>query len=322
MKSRSAIFAGLFALLILASCLSLLVGPTRLSLRDIFHPQGASVLFSLRLPRLLLGILAGAVLAMSGGAFQGVLRNPLADPYVLGVSSGAAFGAAVALALGLGPVLMPLLAVAGALATLFLVYTLARIGGRLPTDTLLLAGVIMGYFFASLLMLVMAVSRRELREIVFILFGNLGVVFTSRTLLLFEVTSLVTIACLLVVWWHWRDLNALALGEEVAESLGVAVDTVKKTLFIACSVAVAGVVALAGSIGFVGFVVPHIARMLLGPNHREVLPASLLLGATLLVLSDILARSIAPMELPVGIVTSLLGVPFFVYLLQKRKRAR
>lgn len=320
MKNQGFVFAGLFALLILASGLSLMVGPTRVSLGDILHPQEASVLFSLRLPRLLLGILAGAVLGMSGGAFQGVLRNPLADPYVLGVSSGAACGAAVALALGLGPVLMPLLAVAGAMATLFIVYTLARTGGRLPTDTLLLAGVIAGYFFASLLMLVMALSRRELREIIFILLGNLGVVFTSRTLMLFEVTSLVAIACLLVVWWHWRDLNALALGEEVAESLGVAVDMVKRTLFIACSIAIAGVVALAGSIGFVGFVVPHIARMLLGPNHREVLPASLLLGATLLVLSDIIARSIAPMELPVGIVTSLLGVPFFVYLLQKRKR--
>ena len=321
MKGRLLVFIALFALLLLASFFSLLVGPTQLSLGDILHPQGASVLFSLRLPRLLLGILAGAVLAMCGGAFQGVLRNPLADPYILGVSSGAACGAAVALALGLGPGLIPVMAVAGALATLFLVYTLARIGGRLPADTLLLAGVIAGNFFASLLMLVMALSRRELREIVFILLGNLGVVFTSKTLMLFEAISLAAIACLLVVWWHWRDLNALALGEEVAESLGVAVDTVKKTLFVVCSIAVAGVVALAGSIGFVGFVVPHIARMLLGPNHREVLPASLLLGATLLVLSDILARSIAPMELPVGIVTSLLGVPFFVYLLQKRKRA-
>ena len=321
MKSRAFVFIGLFALLVLASLLSLAVGPTRLSLSDILNPQEASVLFSLRLPRLLLGILAGATLGMCGGAFQGVLRNPLADPYILGVSSGAACGAAVALALGLGPVLLPVMAVSGAMATLLLVYTLARIGGRLPTDTLLLAGVIVGNFFASLLMLVMALSRRELREIVFILLGNLGIVFTSKTLILFEVTSLVAIACLLAVWWHWRDLNALALGVEVAESLGVAVDTVKKTLFVACSVAVAGVVALAGSIGFVGFVVPHIARMLLGPNHRDVLPASLILGGVLLVLSDIVARSIAPMELPVGIVTSLLGVPFFVYLLQKRKRA-
>lgn len=320
MKSKNYVFIGLFGLLILASGLSLIVGPTRVSLKDILHPREAPVLITLRLPRLLLGILAGATLAMCGGAFQGVLRNPLADPYILGVSSGAACGAAVGLVLRLGPILMPLMAVAGAMATLFLVYALARIGGRLPTDTLLLAGVIAGNFFASLLMLVMALSRRELREIVFILLGNLGVVFTSKTLLLFEATSLVGIACLLVVWWHWRDLNALALGEEVAESLGVAVDTVKKTLFVVCSIAIAGVVALAGSIGFVGFVVPHIARMLLGPNHREVLPASLLLGATLLVLSDVLARSIAPMELPVGIVTSLLGVPFFVYLLQTRKR--
>lgn len=320
MKSKNYVFIGLFGLLILASGLSLIVGPTRVSLKDILHPREAPVLITLRLPRLLLGILAGATLAMCGGAFQGVLRNPLADPYILGVSSGAACGAAVGLVLRLGPILMPLMAVAGAMATLFLVYALARIGGRLPTDTLLLAGVIAGNFFASLLMLVMALSRRELREIVFILLGNLGVVFTSRTLLLFEATSLVSIVCLLVVWWHWRDLNALALGEEVAESLGVAVDTVKKTLFVVCSIAIAGVVALAGSIGFVGFVVPHIARMLLGPNHREVLPASLLLGATLLVLSDVLARSIAPMELPVGIVTSLLGVPFFVYLLQTRKR--
>jgi iron complex transport system permease protein len=321
MKSRTFVFIGLFALLLLASLLSLAVGPTRLSLSDILNPQEVSVLFSLRLPRLLLGILAGATLGMCGGAFQGVLRNPLADPYILGVSSGAACGAAVALALGLGPVLLPVMAVSGAMTTLLLVYTLARMGGRLPTDTLLLAGVIVGNFFASLLMLVMALSRRELREIVFILLGNLGIVFTSKTLILFEVTSLVAIACLLVVWWHWRDLNALALGEEVAESLGVAVDTVKKTLFVCCSIAVAGVVALAGSIGFVGFVVPHIARMLLGPNHRDVLPASLVLGGVLLVLSDIVARSIAPMELPVGIVTSLLGVPFFVYLLQKRKRA-
>ncbi len=321
MKNRAFVFLGLFVLLLLASFLSLTVGPTRVSLSDILHAQEAPVLLSLRLPRLLLGILAGATLAMCGGALQGALRNPLADPYILGVSSGAACGAAVALSLGLGPVLLPLLAVAGAMATLALVYALARIGGRLPTDTLLLAGVIVGSFFASLLMLVMALSRRELREIVFILLGNLGVVFTSRTLVLFEVTSLVAVTCLLVVWRHWRDLNALALGEEVAESLGVAVDTVKKTLFVSCSLAVAGVVALAGSIGFVGFVVPHIARMLLGPNHRDVLPASLLLGGTLLVLSDIIARSIAPMELPVGVVTSLLGVPFFVYLLQKRKKA-
>lgn len=316
----------LLLLLLVISLLSLAVGPVFIPPKNILlslisreETVARRIVFDLRMPRLFLSILAGANLGMVGASLQGILLNPLADPYILGVASGASLGAAIPLALGVNSMeLIPIFSFAGALVAIFLVYALASFKGRIPKDTLLLAGVLVGFFFSSLVMLTMVVGGKELHNIVYMLMGHLGVVFHRGLLIPLVVFACVTVAVFMISRLHGRELNILSLGEERAAELGVESEKLKRSIFISSSLSIGVTVALCGQIGFVGLVIPHIGRLLFGPDHRVLIPCSFLLGATLLIVADMFARSIAPFEIPVGVITSLFGVPFFAYLLRKR----
>jgi iron complex transport system permease protein len=284
----------------------------------------SSIVLSLRLPRALSGVLVGAALALAGAVLQALLRNPLADPFVLGISSGAAVGAVLAILAGLGSTFLgsyavPGAAFGGALLTLFAVYFIARTEGRVPTQTLLLSGVIVSSFFSAIIMfLISATSNEKIYNVTFWLMGSLEHM-AARSLGIIFLYLLVGGGVLLALA---KDLNLLVMGEETASELGVEVERVKKTVFVFASLITGAVVSVSGLIGFVGLVVPHLVRMIWGPDHRFLLPASALVGGMLLVAADTLARTaMAPTEIPVGVVTAMGGAPFFVYLLRKKGHA-
>jgi len=269
----------------------------------------------LRLPRLILAIFAGGALGIVGSAFQGMLRNPLADPYIIGVSGGACLGGTVAILSGLRPI--QIFAFAGALVTIFVVEKLATIAGRLEREALLLSGVVCGTLAASLVMLFMTIGGRSLDEMIYLLMGWLGVIWDKKLLIGFVVSAVIVTIASFIIWLRSQELNILSLGEEEAVSIGVDVERLKREIFILGSVIVGLVVSMCGAIGFIGLIVPHITRLLLGPNHRILIPGSAIMGAILLVFSDMVARGIAVYELPVGVITSIFGVPFFLYLLRR-----
>jgi iron complex transport system permease protein len=283
-----------------------------------------TVIFSLRMPRVLLGALAGAGLAMAGATFQSLSRNPLADPSILGVSSGAAFGVVVALVLGwsrtlAGYVGLSGFAFAGAVVAALAVYVLAQVDGRLPVATLLLAGVSVSVFFSSAItLLISIVASGELPGILQWLMGNLPPIeYGPLGLLAVAVTGAAA--------WLIREaraLNLMALGEEAATQLGVESERVTRRLFFGGALLVGLLVAFSGPIGFVGLIVPHVARMLFGPDNRLLIPAAALLGGAFLVGADTVARTVAlPGEIPVGVITAFAGTPFFIGLLRQRYRS-
>jgi iron complex transport system permease protein len=282
-----------------------------------------TILFEVRLPRVLLAALLGGALSVAGVVFQALLRNPLADPYVLGVSGGASIGGVLALLLGLGGgtallagLGVPLLAFVGALGALLLIERIATVGGRLTVYTILLTGAIFNAFSAALIYFIQSIaSLEQLHAIVFYLMGRVPSLALSSVGLLAGVV-LLTVVVLMALS---RDYNALSLGEEGAMQLGVEVEALKRRTFVLGSLLTALAVSVAGMIGFVGLVVPHVLRLLFGPDHRLLLPGAFLGGAAFLVLSDLVSRLlIAPNELPVGVVTALVGGPFFLYLLRRR----
>jgi iron complex transport system permease protein len=287
-------------------------------------PADASIILDLRLPRTFAGLLVGGSLGLSGAVLQALLRNPLADPFVLGISSGASMGAVLAILFGLGASFLggnavPAFAFAGALATLLIVYSIARVGGRVPTQTMLLAGVIVSSFFSAIIMFLVSVTSDEhIYNVTFWLMGNLEYA-ASRALGVIFLYLLVGGA---VLFSLAKDLNLFTLGEEVAAELGAEIERVKIIAFVFASLITGAVVSISGLIGFVGLVVPHLVRMIWGADHRFLLPASALVGAMLLVLADTVARTIlAPTEVPVGVVTAMGGAPFFIYILRKRGHA-
>ncbi|MBU0552186.1 iron ABC transporter permease [Myxococcota bacterium] len=321
MRPRALLLALLTALL-LALGLAVAVGATPLSPQVILDALlgqlkpdtvEAIIFWELRAPRAVMGALVGAALALSGATLQGVFQNPLADPSLLGVSSGAAFGAALALAFGWGGVALPLSAALGAALAGGAVLLLAWRDKRLPLESVLLAGVAVGLVLASGLSVVIFLAGEGADEVILWLMGHLG----GNG---WQGTRLVALCLLLsapIPLYYAADLNLFLEGEEVAAALGVAVERVKWALFLSVAVAVGGAVAFTGVIGFVGLVVPHALRGLIGPDHRQLLPASALGGALLLVLADTAARTLAPVELPVGVITGLLGGPLFLWLMRR-----
>ncbi|WP_254764024.1 vitamin B12 ABC transporter permease BtuC [Natrinema marinum] len=270
----------------------------------------------IRLPRIILAATVGLALAAAGTVMQGFFRNPLADPSIIGVSSGAAAGAVAAIAF---PAVLPfgslhLWAFAGALATAFLVYAIATDGGRTPVATLLLAGVAVQAFLGALISYMLVHSGDSLRQAVYWMMGHLNNSQWSDVKFALPITLL----GLLVLCTYRRELNVLLLGEEDAHHLGVEVERTKLLLLALASIVTAAGVAVAGVIGFVGLVVPHIMRLIVGPDHRILLPTSALAGASFLVATDTLARS-GPAVVPVGIITAALGAPFFLFLLIRRE---
>ena len=282
-----------------------------------------TILLDVRLPRVLLAALLGGALTVAGVAFQALLRNPLADPYVLGVSGGASIGGVVALLAGLGGtgavaggLGVPAAAFAGALAALLLIERVATVGGRLTVYTVLLTGAIFNAFSAALIYFLQSVaSLEQLHSIVFYLMGRVPSLGRGALAAL----AVAVLAAVSLLALMTRDFNALALGEEGAQYLGVDVERLKRRTLVLGSLLTALTVSAAGMIGFVGLVVPHVLRLVLGPDHRLLVPAGFLGGAAFLVLADLASRvAIAPNELPVGVVTALIGGPFFLYLLRRR----
>jgi iron complex transport system permease protein len=296
-----------------------LVGPEGFGLPD-WHTQIGRALLTLRLHRIATGFVVGAALASAGAVFQAILRNPLADPYVLGVSGGGALGAALTILLGWyawHPLALPLGAFIAAAATLALVYALASHDGAPSIYGLILSGVIVSAMASSVLLLLLSLATVEgLHSITWWTLGNLQ---GGSTPLLLACTACVLIGWL-VNWALARDLNALALGTEMAHHLGVRTGAVVVLALAAATLAAASAVALAGLIGFVGLLVPHAMRQITGADHRRLLPAAALAGGALLTLCDTLARTLlAPRELPVGVITALIGGPFFLALLRRRR---
>ena len=338
--SARPLFLSLGLVWLIAFWLSLALGPVHLPLVDILQAllqlfglstgdegadQAVLILGQIRLPRALLGLSVGAVLALSGVAMQGLFRNPLADPGLVGVSSGAALGAAATivggeLAGGISPLLEPYLlsvsAFLGGLGVTWMVYRLGRRDGRTHVATMLLAGIALTALAGAAIGLFTYVADdNALRTLTFWNLGSLNGASYARLWPLL----LVTVA---VAFWlprRARALNALLLGESEARHLGFDVERLKRELVFCTALSVGAAVAAAGMIGFVGLVVPHLVRLLIGPDHRLLLPASALAGGSLLLLADLLARlMLTPAELPIGIVTALLGAPFFLYLLLRQ----
>lgn len=273
-----------------------------------------------RLPRITLSAIIGSGLALSGVVFQALLRNPLAEPYILGVSSGGSLGAIIAIILGIGSIrgisTLPLFAFIGSLSTMFFVYSIARVGGRVPTHTLLLAGVIVNAFFSAVIMFLVSITREsDTHKFLLWSMGNLSPVDTELI-----ITAMILIAIgEITLYLYSNAFNLFSLGEESAKQLGVEVENVKKISFILASLITGASVSVCGIIGFVGLIVPHAVRMTIGADHRIVMPASALTGACFLVIADTIARTIiAPAEIPVGVITALAGAPFFIYLLRRR----
>jgi iron complex transport system permease protein len=280
-----------------------------------------TIIWQMRLPRVLLAALVGAALAVSGAAFQGLFRNPLADPYLLGVASGAGLGATVVMVFAASvPFLMllgvPLAAFAGGLLSVLCVVLLARQGRTVPLVTLILAGVVIGSVLTAATSFVMLYSRTQGLSILSWLLGSFTFASWGKVFVMIPVLAVV----LAVVLGSSRALNLLQLGEEQAAQLGLSVEKFKMLLIVVATLATSIAVSVSGIIGFVGLIIPHAVRLAVGADYRRALPMIALLGAIFLVLADLLARTlIAPSQLPIGIITSLVGGPFFLYLLRKRQ---
>jgi iron complex transport system permease protein len=281
----------------------------------------ATIVLDLRMPRAVLGTLVGASLAGAGAVLQGLLRNPLADPFVIGVSAGAAVGATSALALGVaataaGAWAVPVLAFGGALAATGLVYALARRGNDAPVADLVLAGVAVSALFGAVVSAMQVLSGASAHRVLFWLMGGLSGAAWSQVV----ITIPLVVVGLAVAWLYARDLNVLSLGDETAQTMGVDVVVARRLLIAASAILAAAAVAAAGLIGFVGLIVPHIMRLLIGPDNRRVIPAAALGGAVLIVLADAGAR-LGPSgtEIPVGIITAALGAPFFLFILRRHR---
>ncbi|SIR55923.1 FecCD family ABC transporter permease [Halanaerobium kushneri] len=282
----------------------------------------AIIIGEIRLPRIILAFIVGAGLAVAGAVFQAIIRNPMVDPYIIGISAGAGTGVMLALFLGIEIVVfnlnsLPVFAFLGAVLTVFIVYQLAKVGNKLPVLTFLLAGVAVSFILNSMMSFLMVLRTENLQQLVYWLMGSLaGSAWKDVRMILPYF-----LAALAVILFYLKDLNILLLGEESAVHLGLNVEKTKVILLGAASLLTASVVAVSGSIGFIGLVVPHMARIIIGPDHRRLIPLTALIGASFLLLADTAARTImAPMELPVGIITAFAGGPYFIYLLRNKSK--
>ncbi len=291
------------------------------STRDIDNTQMLIVL-NLRLPRIILAALVGSILSAVGVTLQGMFKNPMADPYVLGISSGASLGAAIAIVIGIeytffGLGGITIFAFLGSMLTIVCVYNIAKVGNKIPSTTLLLSGIALNYMMLSLISMIMIFNRNQVEQIVFWAMGSVSAASWNQVGLL---VPMAFVGVFLIMGFA-RDLNAMSTGEETARSLGIEVENVKKILIVICSLLVAACVSVSGAIGFVGLIIPHSIRLITGSDHRVLLPFSAMGGAVFMVVCDTIARSIIPpIEIPVGAITSILGTPYFNYLLYKNKK--
>lgn len=338
-RSPGTFIAFLGALLVLSAFLAVLIGylgpigpesPDRMSLSDavgaIFGLEGdwpahySSVFWDVRIPRVILAGLVGASLACAGTAMQAIFRNSMADPFIIGVSSGAAVGAVsaglIGLTVAIGAFMAPALAFVGALVTVMVVYRMGTVKGRVYVDTLLLSGVAIAAFLGAVVSFLIYFAREDYHMLIPWLLGSFSVANWTYVWIL----VLPAFAGSFVVFMYGRELNALLLGEETAHNLGADPEFLKKTMLATAAIVTAGAVAFTGIIGFVGLIVPHMMRIIVGANHRILVPAATLFGASFLIWADSIARTVIPgQELPVGIITALCGGPFFLYLLRSSR---
>jgi iron complex transport system permease protein len=335
-RSRLYAIVGLALLLVTVIALTIAVGSTDIPLtilRDVvlskipflhieptWHGSLETIIFQIRFPRLILAGLVGAALAIAGTTYQGLFRNPLADPYLIGVAQGAALGAVIGFLLPATwqTASIPLLAFLGAVLAVAFVYFIARVGKTLPMTTLILAGVALGAFLSAISYYLMIASADKLHGIISWLLGTFSMANWWQVAV---VTPYILIG-IAIIWLHARALNVMQLDEDQAQQLGINVEQVKLILLAAATLITAAAVCFCGIIGFVGIIIPHAVRLVWGPDHRFLLPLATLAGAVFLILADVAARTLlAPTEIPIGIITAFLGAPFFLYLLRQKKRA-
>ena len=311
------LIGGLVLLLLVIMFFSLFLGSVFLNPGDLWQSE---ILWQIRLPRVILAAFIGLLLAVSGVILQGVLKNPLADPYILGISAGAGVGAAISIALGAQFVVfgfssVPATAFLFALLAVFIVYKLSQVAGKTATETLILAGVALSAFCSAILSLIIIMTG-NLQTIYFWLLGSLSAANWSNVLTVIPYA----LGGAIVAYFFSKELNALLLGEEMAITLGVNVENTRLILIFMASLMTAAAVSVSGLIGFVGLIIPHWIRLIIGPNHRLLIPVSALSGMLLMIVADTIARTIlSPMEIPIGIIMSLVGAPFFLYLLRRRR---
>ena len=341
-KRKSIYISVLIAVLIVLIIISSAIGSAKIGIKDtaaiilnnipgigrlidISEIQDRSVIIInfVRLPRIILSVFVGMALASAGVIFQGLFRNPMADPFVIGVSAGSAFGATIGLLFSssifyLNISATTIFAFLGAISTTFLIYTISRKKNKVSILTMLLAGIALSSMLSSLTSLLMIFKTNDIAKVFFWLLGGLTGAEWSQIFIIAPVVVILTV----IMGFYLRDLNILSLGEERASQLGVQVEHVKRVLLILASLITAIAVSMSGIIGFVGLITPHIMRMIVGPDHKVLYPTSIIAGGIFLLISDTLARTVfSPREIPVGIITSLVGVPFFLYLLIKSKKA-
>lgn len=279
-----------------------------------------AIIWTLRFPRVLLALLVGGALSVCGVAYQGIFKNPMADPFLLGVSSGAALGATIGIVFNLsgsflGLDMISISAFIFAILTLLLVYNISRVGNKVPVPTLLLSGIAISQFLTSITSLFMIFSER-MNQIVFWTMGS----FNGKSWNHLIVVLPYVVLGFTILFAYNRQMDIMLLGEDTASQLGVNTDSLKMIILVVTALLTAATVSVTGIIGFVGLVIPHVVRILVGPKHKKLYPYSFVLGGVLLVICDTMARSILRQEIPVGIITSIIGGPFFIYLLKQRKR--
>jgi iron complex transport system permease protein len=289
---------------------------------DSINPQSLKIITEIRFPRIFLSIFVGIALASAGVIFQGIFRNPMADPYIIGVSAGASLGATIGLIIVSGVSFLSLssaniFAFAGAIAVTFLVYNISRIKSKISIFTLLLSGVAISALITSLNSFILIFRTEDLVKVIFWLMGG----FTSASWDQFFLIAPIIIILLVISGFFMKDLNLISLSDERASQLGVETDKVKKILLVMASLIAASAVSVSGIIAFVGLITPHIMRLIVGPDHKILYPTSAIAGGIVLLISDTIARTVlSPREIPVGIITSIIGVPFFIYLLVRSKK--
>jgi iron complex transport system permease protein len=333
-KNRNLIIVLLIIAVVILMFVGCVVGTANIGLNEAWqillsvftgskHPEISQsayyIVLNIRLPRVLMAMVSGAGLSVCGVAFQAIFRNPLSDPYVLGVSSGASLGAALAIIVGLDGVLWGVsgLSFITALATVLLIIGISSMGNRLHTTTLLLAGISINFLISALISLLMILNQQEMDRIIFWTMGSLA----SANFENVAITAFFVLIGVVVISLYARDLNALLLGSQTARNIGINVEKTKKIILLFSTLMIGVIVSFTGVIGFVGLVVPHIVRLSVGADNRRILPYSLLGGMLFMLVSDIVARvAIPPSELPIGSITSLIGSPIFIYLLFNAKK--
>ncbi|WP_342442411.1 iron ABC transporter permease [Lysinibacillus sp. FSL K6-0075] len=329
MKKIALAYALTCTLLLISIWCGVAIGSVHIPLEVLWNKAAdetaANIFWKIRLPRVLLAGLVGASLAIAGAAFQGLLKNPLADPYTLGVSSGASVGAVITIFFSISiPVVglyaLPTFSMIGAIITMVVVMSFARLVDRsLKMETLILTGVIFSSFLGSLISLMIALSGEELRQVIGWLLGSVSMRGWPYVQMIFPFVIVGSI----MLWTQRRELNVLLYGEERAKHLGVNVKRSKYLILAGGSMLTGAAVAVSGTIGFVGLVVPHMTRMIWGSDHRHLLPLSFFNGATLLIICDLVARTIiVPRELPIGVITAFIGAPVFSYIFYKQRRSK